>query len=147
VGYRVTRETGGLPRARFTPETVNPFFHKKPSKQKHGGSFNVMFPTEGRAEKRMRLSVPVELSKLQYPNDVERTATENTSSVGARVLSCRPMEADERLMVRLLELSLQTQARVVYCQRARHGQYGLGLQFQRLSKSKLVKEFSAYESS
>ena len=98
-------------------------------------------PTEGRTEKRIRVSVPLELSKVQYPNDAERTVTENISSIGARVLSWRPMDPDERLMVRFLELSLQTQARVVYCQRLRHGRFGLGLQFQGLSISKLTKSF------
>jgi hypothetical protein len=106
-----------------------------------------MLPTEGRAEKRIRLSVPLELSKLQYPNDAERTVSENICSIGARVLSWRPMETDERLMVRFLEVSVRIQARVVYCQRLRHGQFGLGLQFQGRSISKRANEFSACESS
>jgi hypothetical protein len=63
---------------------------KKPSKQEPGGSCNVMFPTEGRTERRIRLSVPLEVSKLQNPNDAETTVTENISSIGARVLSWRP---------------------------------------------------------
>jgi hypothetical protein len=37
---------------RFTSEIVNPYFEKKPSRQERGGSFNVIFPTDGRAEKR-----------------------------------------------------------------------------------------------
>lgn len=102
-----------------------------------------MFPTEGRTEKRIRLSVPLELSKLQYPNDAERAVTENISPIGARVVSRRPMEPDERLMVRFLELSLQTQARVVYCQRLRHGQFGLGLQFQGMSIPRGTRSLSA----
>lgn len=105
-----------------------------------------MFPTEGRAEKRIRLSIPLELSRLQYPNDAERTATENISSIGARVLSWRPAEPDERLMVRFLEINVRTQARVVYCQRLHHGQFGLGLQFQGLMPTG-IKKFSEYESS
>ncbi len=100
-----------------------------------------MLPTEGRAEKRMRLSVPLELSKLQYPSDAERTVTENICSIGARVLSWRSMEPDERLMVRFLEVNVRTQARVVYCQRLSHGQFGLGLQFPGSSISKVAKEF------
>jgi hypothetical protein len=123
----MSRKTGGLPTARFTRETVNPFFQKKPSKQEHGGSCNVMFPTEGRAEKRIRLSVPLEVSKLQYPSDAETTVTENISSIGARVLSWRPVEPNERLIIKFLELNLRTQARVVYCERLRHGQFGVGL--------------------
>jgi len=106
-----------------------------------------MFPAEGRTERRIRLSVPLELSKLQNPNDAETTVTENISSIGARVLSWRPMEPDERLMIRFLERNLRTQARVVYCQRLRHGRFGVGLQFQGLSIAKGATEFSAYESS
>jgi hypothetical protein len=106
-----------------------------------------MFPTEGRAEKRIRLSVPLEVSKLQYPNDAKTTVTENISSIGARILSWRPIEPNERLMIRFLELNLRTQARVVYCERLRHGQFGVGLQFQGLSVAKGAKGFSGYESS
>ncbi len=133
-------------RRRFAPEIVNPYF-EKPSKQERGGSFNVMFPSEGRAERRIRLSVPLEVSKLQYPNDAETAVTENISSIGARVLSWRPVEPNDRLMIKFLELNLRTQARVVYCERLRHGQFGVGLQFQGLSIAKGTKEFSAYESS
>ena len=94
-----------------------------------------MFPTEGRAEKRIRLVVSLEVSRLQYPSDAETTVTEN---IGARVLSWRPMKPNERLMIRFLELNLRTQARVVYCERLRHGQFGVGVQFQGLSGAKGV---------
>ena len=97
-----------------------------------------MFPTEGRAEKRIRLVVPLEVSKLQYPRDAETTVTENITSIGGRVLSWRPMKPNERLMIRFLELNLRTQARVVYCERLRHGQFGVGVQFQGLSGAKGV---------
>jgi len=59
----VSAGNGGFKR-RFAPEIVNPYF-EKPSKQERGGSFNVMFPSEGCAERRIRLSVPLEVSKLQ----------------------------------------------------------------------------------
>jgi hypothetical protein len=106
-----------------------------------------MFPTEGRTEKRLRLRVPLELSKLQYPNEAETTVTENICSMGARVLSWRAIEPNERLMVRFLEFNMRTQARVVYCQRVRHGQFSVGLQFQGFSLPTGAKEFSACESS
>jgi len=106
-------------------------------------------PTEGRIEKRIRLSVPLELSKLQDPNDAERTVTENVCSIGARVLTSWAIEPNERLMVRFLELNLRTPARVVYCQRLPDGRFGLGLQFQGMSMAKWTKESfgEAYESS
>jgi hypothetical protein len=92
-----------------------------------------MSPTEGRIERRIRLGVPLELSMLQDPNDMERTVTENVSSIGACVLTRRAMEPNERLMVRFLELNPQAEARVVYCQRSPDGRFGLGLQFQGIS--------------
>ena len=75
-----------------------------------------MSSTEGRIEKRLRLSVPLELSKLQDPSGADRTVTENVCSAGARVLTRRAVEPNERLMVRFIEVNLRTEARVVYCQ-------------------------------
>jgi PilZ domain len=103
-----------------------------------------MFPTEGRAQKRIRQSVPLELSK-QNPYDAETTVTENISSIGARVLSWRSIEPNERLMIKFLELNLRTHACVAYCERLRHGKFGVGLQFQGLAIARGAKEFSAYE--
>ena len=108
-----------------------------------------MFPKEGRIEKRFRLSLPLELSKLRQPNGTERTFTENVCSIGARVLTRWAMEPNERLMVGFLELNLRTQARVVYCQRLLDGRFGLGLQFQGISMSQWMGESfgGAYEPS
>ncbi len=108
-----------------------------------------MSPTEGRIEKRIRLSIPLEFSKLRDPNGTERTVTENVCSIGARVLTRWAMEPNERLMVRFLELNLRTQARVVYCQRLPDGRFGLGLQFEGISMSKWIRESfgGAYEPS
>ena len=102
---------------------------------------------EGRIEKRLLLSVPLELSKLEDPKSAERTITENVCSIGARVLTRRVMEPNERLTVRFLDLSLRTQARVVYCHRLPDGRFGLGLQFQGMSMSKWKTKSSleAYE--
>ncbi len=41
------------------------------------GGRRIMSSTEGRIEKRLRLSVPLELSKLQDPSGADRTVTEN----------------------------------------------------------------------
>ncbi len=113
------------------------------------GGRRIMSSTEGRIEKRLRLSVPLELSKLQDPSGADRTVTENVCSVGARVLTRRAVEPNERLMVRFLEVNLQTEARVVYCQRLPNGRFCLGLHFQGMSMSKWTTESfgGAYESS
>jgi len=88
-----------------------------------------MSPHMGRIEKRIRLAVPLEVSKLRDPSDAEHTITEDVCANGVRVLSRRAMEPNERLMVRSLAGDLQTQATVVYCQ-LRDGRYAVGLRFQ-----------------
>jgi hypothetical protein len=83
----------------------------------------------GRLEKRIRLAVPVEIARLQYPSSNERTTTENVCSLGIRVLTQHAVELNERLMIRSLVGDLRTVARVVYCQRLPDGHFGVGLQF------------------
>ncbi len=90
-----------------------------------------MSPHMGRIEKRIRLTVPLEVSKLRDPSGVEQTITEDVSSSGVRVLTRRAMAPNERLMVRAFQRDLQTRARVVYCQRLPDGRYGVGLRFQK----------------
>lgn len=83
----------------------------------------------GRIEKRIRLAIPLEVSKLRDPSGGEHAITENVCSNGVRVLIRRTMEPNQRLTVRSFESDLQAQARVVYCQRLPDGLYGVGLQF------------------
>jgi hypothetical protein len=89
-----------------------------------------MSPHEGRIEKRIRLAVPLAVSKVWDPAGAEHTITENVCSNGVRVSTRRAMDPNERLTVRSFESDLQTQARVVYCQQLPDGRYGVGLQFQ-----------------
>jgi hypothetical protein len=93
----------------------------------------------GRLEKRTRLNVPVQISGLQDPTATEQTTTENVCSVGVRVLMQRPREPNGRLLIRSLDGDLQTDARVVYCQRLSDGRFGVGLQFQQSVGSWLRK--------
>ena len=90
-----------------------------------------MLARSGRLERRISLAVPVEISTLQDPSATERTSTENLCSLGVRVLMQRPKQLNERLMIRSLEGSLRTLARVVYCQRLADGRFGVGMQFLR----------------
>src|SRR6267143_6475941 len=84
----------------------------------------------GRLEKRIRLSVPVEISNLLDPAATERTATENVCSLGIRILTRRARDLNERLMISSLVGELRTLAHVVYCQRLPDGRFGVGLRFQ-----------------
>lgn len=88
-----------------------------------------MSARSGRLEKRIRIAVPVEIAALRDPTTTERTSTENVCSLGVRVLTQRPKEQNERLMIRSLVGDLQTVARVVYCQRLSDGRFGVGMQF------------------
>jgi len=71
----------------------------------------------------------VEISTLQEPSATERTSTENVCSLGARVVTERRKELNERLMIRSLVGDLRTLARVVYCQQLSDGRFGVGMQF------------------
>ena len=84
----------------------------------------------GRLEKRIRLTVPLEITSLQYPSANEQATTENVCSLGIRVLTQHARELNERLMISSLAGDLRTLARVVYCQRLPNGQFGVGMEFQ-----------------
>jgi hypothetical protein len=94
-----------------------------------------MSPHQGRIEKRIRLALPLEVSKLRDPVGPEHAITENVCSGGVRVLTRRSMKPNERLMIRSFENDLQTQVRVVYCQRLPDGRYGVGFRFQKADAS------------
>lgn len=84
----------------------------------------------GRLEKRIRLAVPVQISGVLEPAASERTTTENVCSVGIRVLTHRPRESNERLIISSMAGDLRSLARVVYCERLPNGSFAVGLQFQ-----------------
>jgi hypothetical protein len=76
------------------------------------------------------MMVPVEMCSVQDQSALERATTENVCSVGARVLTRKPKERNERLMVRTVLGNFWTAARVVYCQRLSDGRFGVGIQLQ-----------------
>ncbi len=84
----------------------------------------------GRLEKRIPLSLPVQIMSLYDPSASERTTTENVCSLGMRVLTQRARELNERLLVNSLGGDLRALARVVYCQRLPDGRFAIGIQFQ-----------------
>jgi hypothetical protein len=84
----------------------------------------------GRLEKRIRLTVPLQISGVLDPVAAERTTTENVCSLGIRILTKRARELNERLMVSSLMGDIRALARVVYCQRISSGGFAVGLEFQ-----------------
>ncbi len=77
----------------------------------------------------MRLAIPVRISSFEEPSAGERSTTENICSLGIRVLVRRARELNERLLIKSADGELQTDARVVYCERLRDGRFALGLEF------------------
>jgi hypothetical protein len=94
-----------------------------------GKAISHMPARSGRLAKRIQKSMPVEISTFQHPPKTERATTENVSSLGVRVLTDRPLEQNERLMIRPLLEGQQNVARVVYCERLLGGRFGVGMQF------------------
>jgi len=101
-----------------------------------------MLVRSGRLEKRIQLSVPVQISNLSDPSTMERTTTENVCSLGMRLLTLKARELDERLMISSLVGDLRVLARVVYCQRLPDGHFGVGIQFQGQSVSWPPRSFA-----
>jgi hypothetical protein len=75
----------------------------------------------GRLEKRTLLSIPIRISSPKEPSAGERSTTENICSLGLRVLVRRSREMNERLLIKSTDGELQTDARVVYCERLLDG--------------------------
>ena len=67
----------------------------------------------GRLEKRATLAIPVRIFSTREPSVIERTTTENISSLGIRVVVSHYRQLNERLVVKSSDGDLQTQARVV----------------------------------
>ena len=83
----------------------------------------------GRLEKRTPLAVPVRISSPTEPSAGEGSTTENVCSLGIRVFVRRARELNERLLIKSADGELQTDARVVYCERLVDGRFALGLEF------------------
>ncbi len=84
----------------------------------------------GRIDPRVRRKLRVQLESLEHPGLSERTLTENVSSLGVRVLTKRPWQPGQTLLITSPVGDLRTPARVVYCQPVGENQFGVGLQFQ-----------------
>jgi len=83
----------------------------------------------GRLEKRTPLAIPVRIASHKEPSAGERSTTENICSLGIRVLVRHARKLNERLLIKSADGELQTDARVVYCERLVDGRFALGLEF------------------
>lgn len=80
-------------------------------------------------EQRIPMEVAVVISGHQRIPGVENTFTENVSSRGARVVSIRRWNANDRLTVASPVGDFSSTARVAYCQALREHGYAIGLEF------------------
>ena len=82
-----------------------------------------------RTEQRMSMSVAVHLSGHHQNPGVETAFTENVSSRGARVISARRWQTEDRLNIALLPGDFRAHARVAYCHPLQDEGYAVGLEF------------------
>jgi hypothetical protein len=84
---------------------------------------------EGRIEKRVKMTVPVDLVTAEGQLITERVITVNVSPHGARVLTKRHWQTAERPWLSSLTSYMRLQGSVVYCQPLSNGEFCVGLKF------------------
>ena len=87
--------------------------------------------SNGRSEKRIERTMSVEVCMEDEPKLKERMLTENVSAHGARVFMERKLRAGQQVLVSLPKEGLQSQARIVYCQRVSEKRFAVGLELTR----------------
>jgi PilZ domain len=84
--------------------------------------------SSGRSEKRIAMTVSVEVCLVDDPTLKERTLTENVSAHGVRVLMQRSLRTKQQAVVISPNEGLWSRAKVVYCQRAAEDSFAVGLE-------------------
>jgi len=87
-----------------------------------------MLPPARRIESRTPTTVSVELSTLDESLTMEITFTENISPHGARVVTKRRWQPNDRVLVNSLRGDLRSRARVVYCEALQKNAFAIGLE-------------------
>lgn len=82
----------------------------------------------GRSEKRSATAVAVMVTSRVRVSMTELTLTENISDRGARVVTKKLWSANDSLVIKSLEGDLQSEARVIYCQRIRENLNAIGVE-------------------
>jgi hypothetical protein len=82
-----------------------------------------------RCETRVPMEVGVQITGNLVLPGTETTFTENVSARGARVLSTRRWQQNDRLTISTLTGSFQSLARVAYCQITPQQGFAVGLEF------------------
>jgi PilZ domain len=87
-----------------------------------------LFPFH-RAERRIQMEVGVYLEGNRQVPGAESTFTENVSARGARVVSVRRWEPDDRLVITSRTGEFRSPARVAYCQPLQGEGFAIGVEF------------------
>jgi hypothetical protein len=83
----------------------------------------------GRLEKRIVLTVPVQLEGLVLSHTVETSKTENVSPLGVRMVSSQFWQPEQTLSLTLLQGGQRRLVKVIYCNSLSSGKFVVGLQF------------------
>jgi len=82
-----------------------------------------------RADRRIPMEIPVVLDGHRQVPGTESTFTENVSARGARVVSVRRWEKNERLTLASRTGEFRSSARVAYCQALQGDGFVIGVEF------------------
>jgi hypothetical protein len=82
-----------------------------------------------RTERRIPMEIPVVLDGHRHVPGTESTFTENVSAHGARVVSVRRWETDDRLTLVSRTGEFRSSARVAYCQALQGDGFAIGVEF------------------
>lgn len=85
---------------------------------------------DGRREKRAPITMPVCLVAAEELISAERAMTVNVSPHGARVVTKRHWQAEERPWLASLSSEFRVRAKVIYCLPLSDGRFCVGLRFQ-----------------
>jgi hypothetical protein len=86
-------------------------------------------PTDGkRIQKRAISSVALQISSAKQPLITELGFTENVSLHGVRIVTKRPWNPEERVIVKSGRGRIQSRARVIYCHELAGARYAVGLE-------------------
>lgn len=85
--------------------------------------------TSQRIERRIQMEIPVVLAGHVRNPGTESTFTENVSARGARVVSIRRWEQNEKLIFASPTGEFRSSARVAYCQPLQGDGFAVGLEF------------------
>jgi hypothetical protein len=84
---------------------------------------------DGRNEKRVTMAIPVCLVTAEKLLVADQAMTMNVSSHGARVVTRRRWQLEERPRLASSSGELRAQAKVIYCEPLTNGHFCIGLRF------------------